>query len=160
LEHSVSELEGMALLLPFYILKIRRELKRKGMDSAKRKALSKELESYIIEIDKVLKKCRQNNYISERDAVMLLHRLLSMNLELYGQYPEFKEVDVTLKKLAETDINEVIDKSIEKGIAKGIAKAKRQSLKQGVAIGMEKVFALLEKGMSLAEAKKKLSISN
>jgi hypothetical protein len=79
-----------------------------------------------------------------------------MNLELYGQYPEFKEVDVTLKKLAETDINEVIDKSIEKGIAK----AERRILKQGVAIGMEKVFALLEKGMSLAEAKKKLSISN
>jgi hypothetical protein len=62
LQHSISELEGMALLLPFYILKIRKELRRKGMDSAKRKALSKELESYIIDIDKVLKKCNENNY--------------------------------------------------------------------------------------------------
>jgi hypothetical protein len=164
LEHSVSELEGMALLLPFYILKIRKELKKRSTDAEKRKILSSQLEDYIIEIDKVLKKCKQNNYISARDVAMLLHRLLSMNLELYGQYPEFTEVDVTLKKFAETDINEIIDKGIakgvEKGIAKGIAKAKRQSLKQGVAIGMEKVFALLEKGMSLAEAKKKLSISN
>jgi len=34
------------------------------MDSAKSKALSRELESYIIEIDKVLKNCNENNYHS------------------------------------------------------------------------------------------------
>jgi hypothetical protein len=32
---SVSELEDMALLLPFYILKIRRELNKRNMDSEK-----------------------------------------------------------------------------------------------------------------------------
>jgi hypothetical protein len=31
-------------------------------------------------------------------------------LELYGKYPEFTEVDVTLKKLVETGIDEAIDK--------------------------------------------------
>jgi hypothetical protein len=33
---------------------------------------------------------------------MLLRRLLNMNLELYGKYPEFTGVDMTLKKLVET----------------------------------------------------------
>jgi flagellar biosynthesis/type III secretory pathway protein FliH len=87
-----------------------------------------------------------------------------MNMELYGQYPEFKEVDMTLKDLADTDIDEAIDKAerrgvkqgISQGVKQGISQGVKQGLNQGVAIGMEKVFALLEKGMSLAEAKKKL----
>jgi predicted transposase/invertase (TIGR01784 family) len=120
LEHSISELEGMALLLPFYILKIRKELRRKSMDSAKRKALSKELESYVIEIDKILKRCKENSYITSRDAAMLFRRLLYMNMELYGQYPEFKEVDMTLKDLADTDMDEAIDKAESRGISQGI----------------------------------------
>ncbi|MCL2281823.1 MAG: hypothetical protein FWC26_00725, partial [Fibromonadales bacterium] len=43
LEHKISELEHMALLLPFYLLKIRKELKKSGEDSRKRKALAKRL---------------------------------------------------------------------------------------------------------------------
>jgi membrane peptidoglycan carboxypeptidase len=107
----------MALLLPFYILKIRRELEKKGTDSAKRKILSRKLENYIVEIDKVLKRLKQNNYITAKDAAMLLRRLLNMNLELYGKYPEFTEVDMTLKKLVETGIDEAIDKAVAKAEA-------------------------------------------
>jgi len=104
------ELGDMALLLPFYILKIRKELKKKGVDSAKRKALSKELEGYILEIDKVLKKHKQNNYISDLDTAMLLRRLLNMHKELYGHYEEFVEVDMTLEKLVEVDVYKAVAK--------------------------------------------------
>ena len=87
-----------------------------------------------------------------------------MNMELYGNYPEFREVDMTLKDLADTDIDEAIDKAVNKAVAKAESRAESRGMKrgisQGVAIGMEKVFALLEKGMSLAEAKKKLSFNN
>jgi ribosomal protein L12E/L44/L45/RPP1/RPP2 len=129
LNHSVSELGDMALLLPFYILKIRRELEKKGTDSAKRKALSRKLESYIVEIDKVLKRQKQNNYITAKDAAMLLRRLLNMNMELYGKYPEFTEVDMTLKKLVETGIDEAIDKAIDKAVAKAEVKAEKAEAK-------------------------------
>jgi hypothetical protein len=132
LNHSVSELGDMALLLPFYILKIRRELERKGTDSAKRKILSRKLENYIVEIDKVLKRLKQNNYITAKDAAMLLRRLLNMNLELYGKYPEFTEVDMTLKKLVETGIDEAIDKAVAKAevkAEKAEAKAERAEAK-------------------------------
>ena len=109
LRHSVSELENMALLLPFYILKIRKELEKKSTDSTKRKILSKKLGGYVIEIDKVFKRLVKNNYITAKDAAMLLRRLLNMNLELYGKYPEFVEVDMTLKQLVDTGIDEAID---------------------------------------------------
>ncbi|GBU25839.1 hypothetical protein R83H12_02498 [Fibrobacteria bacterium R8-3-H12] len=108
----------MALLLPFYILKIRKELEKKGIDSAKRKILSKRLEGYIIEIDKVFKRLVRNNYITARDAAMLLRRLLNMNLELYGKYPEFTEVDMTLKQLVDTGIDEAIAKAEKKSLSR------------------------------------------
>jgi len=123
----------MALLLPFYILKIRKDLKKKGIDSAKRKALSKELEGYILEIDKVLKKQKQNNYISDIDAAMLLRRLLNMHRELYGQYKEFVEVDVTLEKLVEVDVYKAVakeKKQAETKLRKAVARTKRLSSKQ------------------------------
>jgi len=134
LQHSVSELEGMALLLPFYILKIRKELEKKGTDSEKKKALSRKLEGYIIEIDKVLKNCKQNNYITSRDAAMLLHRLLKMNLELYGKYPEFMEVDMTLKELVDTGIDEAIDKAERRSLKQGIIQTAEAMKKGGEAI--------------------------
>jgi len=124
LRHSVSELENMALLLPFYILKIRKELEKKSTDSAKRKILSKKLGGYVIEIDKVFKRLVRNNYITAKDAAMLLRRLLNMNLELYGKYPEFVEVDMTLKQLVDTGIDEAI--------AKAEVKAEKRGLSQGL----------------------------
>jgi len=127
LQHSVSELENIALLLPFYILKIRKELERKGIDSAKRKILSKRLEGYVIEIGKVFKRLVKNNYITAKDAAMLLRRLLTMNLELYGKYKEFVEVDMTLKQLVDTGIDEAIDKAVNKAVNKAVAKTKAET---------------------------------
>ncbi len=117
----------MALLLPFYILKIRKELERKGIDSAKRKILSKRLEGYVIEIGKVFKRLVKNNYITAKDAAMLLRRLLTMNLELYGKYKEFVEVDMTLKQLVDTGIDEAIDKAVNKAVNKAVAKTKAET---------------------------------
>jgi hypothetical protein len=112
------------------------------MDSVKRKALSKELESYVIEIDRILKRCKENSYITSRDAAMLFRRLLNMNMELYGQYPEFKEVDMTLKDLADTDIDEAIDKAVNKAVAK----AERRSLKQGINQSLSRTAKAMKKG--------------
>ncbi len=109
-------------------MKIRKELERKGIDSAKRKILSKRLEGYVIEIGKVFKRLVRNNYITAKDAAMLLRRLLNMNLELYGEYREFVEVDMTLKQLVYTGIDEAIDKAVAKAEAK-LAKAEAKAAK-------------------------------
>jgi hypothetical protein len=118
LQHSVSELEGMALLLPFYILKIRKEFIKKSMDSAKRKALVAKFENYMIEIYKVFEQCKQNNYITAKDAAMLLRRTINMSRELYGQHKEFMEVDMRLEKLVETGIDEIDAKAEKRGISR------------------------------------------
>ncbi|GBU23608.1 hypothetical protein R83H12_00224 [Fibrobacteria bacterium R8-3-H12] len=146
LQHSVSELGDMALLLPFYILKIRKELEKKGIDSAKRKVLSKKLEGYIIEIDKVFKRLVRNNYITARDAAMLLRRLLNMNLELYGKYPEFTEVDMTLKKLVDTGIDEAIDKAVNKAVAKAEVKAEKRGISRGIGRGLSRTAKAMKAG--------------
>ncbi|MDR3000890.1 MAG: hypothetical protein LBU89_06460 [Fibromonadaceae bacterium] len=148
LQHSVSELENMALLLPFYILKIRGELK-KTKDSEKRKELSNRLEGYVIEISQVLKRCVENNYITDRDAAMLLRRLLSMNLELYGKYREFKEVNMSkrLEKLVDPGFCERWDKAL----AKEAAKVEKRSLKQGKIAGLiEAAKSMLKDGLDPA----------
>jgi len=84
------------------------------MDSEKKKALSKKLEGYIIEIDKTLRKCNENNYITERDTAMLRRKLSYIYKELYGQHEEFVEVDMTLKKLVEASWDDTWDKAIAK----------------------------------------------
>jgi len=139
LNHSVSELEGMALLLPFYVLKIRKELKNKGTDLKVRKRLSKELEGYIEEIVNLLKASKKNSYINEEDLALLLSSLHKINSELYGKYEEFAEVNMNLKKFGKSGVREAIDKAV--------GKAKKE--------GRAELFALLESGVSLDEAKKR-----
>lgn len=134
------------MLLPFYILKIRMELKKNSMDSEKRKALSRELENYIIEIDKVLNRCKRNNYITSKDAAMLLRRLLNMNLELYGKYPEFTEVDMTLKKLVETGIDEAIDKAVTRAESRSLKQGISKGISQGISKGLIKTAKAMKKG--------------
>jgi len=119
----------MALLLPFYILKIRNELEKKSTDSEKKKALSKKLECYIIEIDKTLRKCNENNYITERDTAMLLRKLSFIYNELYGKHEEFMEADMTIKKLVEASWDDTWDKNTAKVEAKAERKFKNQTAK-------------------------------
>ena len=146
LEHKVSEFESMALLLPFYILKIRKELEKKSTDSEKREKLAEELAGYVNEIAEVLHKSRENCYITDKDVVMLKDRLSNMHSVLYGGYEEFTEVDMTLKQMHESSSLRTIEK----------AEAKAE--KRGISLGMEKVFALLEQGISLPEAKRRLGL--
>jgi len=52
------------------------------------------------------------------------------------------------------DMEEALEVRAEEAEAKGIAIGKAE----GIAVGMEKVFALLEQGVPLAEAKRKLGL--
>jgi len=70
---------------------------------------------------------------------MLLRKLLNMNLELYGHYPEFREVDVTLEQVVDAGMDEIrainiIDgprsRAIGKAYREAVAKAESRSLQQ------------------------------
>ena len=177
LEHKVSELEHMVLLLPFYLLKIRKELRKSGKDSEKRKKLAKELAGYVAEICEILRRSSENSYITDVDATMLQECLSNMHTELYGGYEEMTEVEMTLKQMHESSVLRKIEKA--EAMAEARAEARVEAMaearieamaeamaevrtakaeKRGISLGIEKVFALLEQGVSLAEAKVRLGV--
>ena len=122
-------------------------MERKGIDSAKRKILSKKLEGYVIEVGKVFKRLVKNNYITAKDAAMLLRRLLTMNVELYGEYSEFVEVDMTLKQLVDTGIDEAIDKAVAKAEAKAARTEAKLAKAEAKAATAEKRLSRTAKAM-------------
>ena len=134
LQHSVSELGGMVLLLPFYILKIREELKKSGSNSEKRKKLSEQLDGYVAEISKVLEASNKNNYITEKDVALLLGRLSDMYSELYGDYEEFTDMDARLKKFADTSWSKAWDADMAKAEKRGLSQAAKAMKASGDAI--------------------------
>ncbi|MCL2206872.1 MAG: hypothetical protein FWB90_02115 [Fibromonadales bacterium] len=128
LEHSVSELGHLALLLPFYLLKVRAELKKSEADSAKRRELAKRLAGYVSEIAEALHMSQENSYITEKDAAMLKERMAKMHSELYGGYKEFTEVDMTLEQMYNTSVLKKIDDA-EARVAKVEARAEAKVAK-------------------------------
>jgi len=131
LEHKVSELEHLALLLPFYLLKVRAELKRCESDSEKRKELAERLAGYVNEIAETLHKSRENSYITDSDVVMLKERMSKMHSELYGGYKEFSMVDMTIEQM----YNESVLKKIDEAEAKAKARAEARIAKAMKAAG-------------------------
>jgi len=126
LEHNISELEHLALLLPFYLLKVRAELNKCESDSAKRKELAERLAGYVNEIAKTLLSSRENCYITDNDVVMLKERMSKMHRELYGGYKEFTGVNMTIEQMYNKSVLKKIDE-VEARIearAEAIAEAK------------------------------------
>ncbi|MCL2281885.1 MAG: hypothetical protein FWC26_01035 [Fibromonadales bacterium] len=131
LEHKASELEDMALLLPFYLLKIREELKKSEKDPVKRKELANRLKCYVSEISEVLQKSKKNCYITGKDAAMLQERMSSMHSKLYGRYKEFRESNMTLKQMYNKSVLKKLDDAEARGEAKAV-KAEKRGLAQGL----------------------------
>ena len=123
LEHDISELGHLALLLPFYILKVRAELKKCESDSGKRKELAERLAGYVVEIAETLDRSRENSYITDMDATMLKERMVKMHSELYGGYKEFRGVDMTLEQMYNTSFFKKLEIAEAKAEARAEARA-------------------------------------
>ncbi|MCL2282422.1 MAG: hypothetical protein FWC26_03800 [Fibromonadales bacterium] len=130
LEHKVSELEHMALLLPFYILRIRKELEKQGTDSEKRKELAKELSGYVAEICEVLQRSKENSYITDVDVAMLQERMSNMHSRLYGGYKEFREDNMTIEQMYNKSVLKKIDDAEARAEARAEAKAELKAEKR------------------------------
>jgi hypothetical protein len=98
LEHSVEELEerGMALLLPFYVMKMRDQVIK--ADAAGRRKLSAEMNTLLDKVDEAVKNCKRKGQIDEQDAYDIMQDLDCLLTELYGGYKEFAEDAVMGKK--------------------------------------------------------------
>jgi hypothetical protein len=99
LRHSVKELEkkGMAILLPFYVLKLRKAVEKAG-SGAERQKLSAKMLKLLGELDEAVKNCAQKGQIDEQDALDILRDLARLHRELFGKYEGFVEENTMLEK--------------------------------------------------------------
>ncbi|GBU24408.1 hypothetical protein R83H12_01038 [Fibrobacteria bacterium R8-3-H12] len=140
LDKSLEELaqKKMALILPFYLLKFRKEIKKKNTNSKKRKEIASKMTLLLEELGRILIYSLENSILSNGDISVLCDEIKRMHIEIYGCYKEFTEVQMTL-------MEKVRSPSLEAW------KRKEKSLvKQGVL----KALDLMERGYKPAEIKK------
>ena len=144
LEKPVSEFgkKRLDLLLPFYLLKFRRELQKKSVGSEKRKDIANQMATLISDIDRILEKHSKENLISREDVSLLVHELSRMHGEIYGNYKEFKEVNMTLMQKIKTRHKEFEKRGIKLGE------------KLGEKRGALKVLELVKQGYKPTEIEK------
>jgi hypothetical protein len=133
LDHSVEELEkrGMSILLPFCILKPRKEVVR--TKSAKRRSeLSLEVRDTLEEICLSLNRSVKNGIINTEDMYLSMELTGVLYDALYGKYPEFKETKEMAEKLMVLPSERV---------AKKVAKQTREKVTLEVTARVEKQTA-------------------
>jgi len=107
------------LLLPFYLLKFRRELQKKSVGSEKQKEIASRMAALISDIDRILERQSRENLISREDVSLLVNELSRMHIEVYGNYEEFKEVNMTLMEKVKTHHKEFEKRGIKIGEERG-----------------------------------------
>jgi predicted transposase/invertase (TIGR01784 family) len=137
LDHDISELEKqkMAILLPFYVLKLRQRVVS-AKTSAQRSVLSAEMKTIFDELVTAIDRSAEAGLMNESDKRIVLEHMERMYRELYSQYKEFTEVDTMLKDRLLTYSEEAELKGrkegIKEGIKEGVEKVARSLLSRGV----------------------------
>ncbi len=147
LEHSIDELEQqkLAVLLPFYTLKLRKRVKN-AKTSEERQALAEEMESLLGELIEAIRRGEQRGIITEPDMRVLIEHIAKLTDQLYKQeYDEFREVDSMYEGAILTYSEEAAlkaeakgrEEGIEQGIERGIEQGREEVAKEMLAEGMD-----------------------
>jgi hypothetical protein len=129
LDYGIRELESrkMTILLPFYVLKLRKKVVR-AKSAQRRQELSTEMKSILDELVATVERGEKAGLMSEPDMRIVLDHMEQIYRELFGQYEEYKEADVMLQERLLT----YEEKAELRGIEKGIEKVARKLLTNGV----------------------------
>jgi hypothetical protein len=133
LDQSLETLEQhrMMLLFPFCLLKFRREVKKPGTTSEKRKQLAEEMKALLLNLEKLVKHSQSEGLLSIGDARMVMERIEQMHEELYNPYPEFEEVAMDLRERLRTPGADAIREAEQRGEQRGEQKGKRKGEQEG-----------------------------
>jgi hypothetical protein len=130
---SVADLEkkGLAILLPFYVLKLREQVKN-AKDSAELKILSKPVKELLADLLKTIDRFKEKGKIGDTDAQDLLQGLERLYRELFDQYEELVEGDIMLRDKLDLygDDREKIGE--KKGEEKALMKVAKNMLAEGI----------------------------
>jgi hypothetical protein len=86
---------NLSLLYPFYLLKVRKEVKR-GVTPERLKELAEETQGIEREIASLLVKAREDGRLTSGDVILIGNLMLDMHEKLYREYPVFEEVYKTM----------------------------------------------------------------
>ncbi|MDR3353825.1 MAG: hypothetical protein LBO21_02155 [Synergistaceae bacterium] len=146
LKYSVKELEErkMAILLPFYVLKLRkRTVKAKTPDE--RSKLAGEMRPILENLVTTVESCTASGLMNESDKRIVLEHMERLYRELFGQYEEFTEVDTMLRDRVLTYSEEAELKGRQEGRQEG----KYEMAKNLLANGVPPEIIAKSSGMSL-----------
>ena len=119
LNFSIKDLEEkkLAILLPFYVLKLRKEVVS-SRSSKRRVELGAEMRTIMDELLAASERAVKTGLLSEPDRRIVLEYTERLYKELYQEYDEFKEADVMLQEKILTYSEEAELRGIEKGLEK------------------------------------------
>jgi len=97
-EQSLETLEEKRLLvlLPFCLLKFRKELQDKKISIEKRKVIAESEKQLIESLETMLTRSVEKGYINNTDYIRILESIALMHKELYDKYEEFQEASMAL----------------------------------------------------------------
>ncbi|MHC6202990.1 hypothetical protein ACYULU_07330 [Breznakiellaceae bacterium SP9] len=99
-EDTFKEVEGrnLYLLLPFYLLLYRQEIKSSLRHGRIREDLVREVAGLVQETGEILERGLARGALTEMDVGLVLERTEQMHTELYGTYKEFQEEQMRLQE--------------------------------------------------------------
>ena len=104
----------------------------------------------ISDIDCILERHSRENLISREDVSLLVSELSRMHSEIYGNYKEFKEVNMTLIQKVKTHHKEFEKRGEKRGIKLG----EERGEERGIKLGIRKTLELVKQGYKPAEIEK------
>jgi hypothetical protein len=150
LAHSVKQLEkkGLTILLPFYVLKLREQVK-KAAPGPGRKKLSVPLRKLLDELVETVDDCKRKGAIDDVAAHGIMKGLDYLYQELYSQYEELAQENSMLRdKLFETG-QDLVDRAEKRANAQRSLEIAKKSL--AVGLSPEKVAQIT--GLPLRKVK-------
>ena len=162
-EQSLESLERQRLmvLLPFCLLRLRKELKQGKATVEERLATARKEKRMLENLEDVLIRALDNGVLGTNDGMMIAESISRMHKELYGTYPEFQEANMVANLEAEHrriglrwayDIEELIRKTEAKARAETEARTRAESAKTEA-----RIFDLLRQGHTVEEVENLLA---
>jgi len=166
--------KGLALLLPFYALKLRRDVEAAKTSEARRR-LAPRMEALLDSLRGALAQCVENGIIEGDDLGPLLGWLKKLSVELYSQYNELaeevlnmelvnpydeyvaertKEVAQEVTKEVTKEVTEEVTKEVTKKVTKEVKEqTRRETARRSLALGIAPEKAAKISGLSLAKVR-------
>ncbi|MHC6204571.1 hypothetical protein ACYULU_15430, partial [Breznakiellaceae bacterium SP9] len=157
------EEQNLYLLLPFYLLLYRQEIKSPSKYGRSREDLVREVAGLVQEAEGILERGFERGALTETDVVLVLERIEQMHTELYGTYKEFQEEQMRLQERLKSKVKAAMNQAAKAQEMQFESKAKAQEMqfesKMKTAVNQteNKILGLFKQGYSLEEVEKLLA---